>query len=245
MFLSHLIGWTTFGLNIGQNWMHWLFSVKYWVIAHEVPKLFEESDVSFNEKLYKLVTLVGLLVNFIPCAMIGIARGKLTYDTGEGLPTGTTLNWVEGTYHACTALMLFSAVVLIDALRRISVSLDKNPLVQINTRVMYMHITMLTIHVIAWLAAEFFVFRAISDPSTTNKILQSISRIVLFTSQTIVQAILIYVFLSVNNTGVERSLMHPNRTSSEIDGSMYSKKNGNLKMIRYVKNNWESPRNLG
>ena len=37
--------------------------------------------------------------------------------------------------------------------------------------------------------------------------------------------------------------MHPNRTSSEIDASNYAERTGNLKMIRYVKNNWDSPSN--
>ena len=113
--------------------------------------------------------MAGLIINFIPCAMIGIARGKLTYDTGSGISDATTLNWVEGLYHTCTVLMLISALVLIDALRRIGVSLRENPLVQTNVRIMWLHITMLSIHVIAWLVAEFFVFRAISDPTTFNK----------------------------------------------------------------------------
>ena len=150
--------------------MHWLFSIKYWVIAREVPKLFEGAEVTFSEKIYKGVNLAGLVINFIPCAMIGIARGKLTYDTGEGLPTETTLKWVKGLYHTCTVFMLISALILIDALRRIGVSLKNNPLVQTNVRIMWLHITMLSFHVIAWLAAEFFVFRAISDPTTANKI---------------------------------------------------------------------------
>ena len=65
--------------------MHWLFSVKYWVIAREVPKLFDGAEVTFSERIYQVVNLAGLIINFIPCAMIGIARGKLTYDTGSGI----------------------------------------------------------------------------------------------------------------------------------------------------------------
>ena len=103
--------------------MHWLFSVKYWVIAREVPKLFDGAEVTFSERIYQVVNLAGLIINFIPCAMIGIARGKLTYDTGSGISDETTLKWVEGLYHTCTVLMLISALVLIDALRRIGVSL--------------------------------------------------------------------------------------------------------------------------
>ena len=39
VFLSRIIGLTTFGFNFGVNCMHWLFSLKYWIIAREVPKL--------------------------------------------------------------------------------------------------------------------------------------------------------------------------------------------------------------
>ena len=40
--LAILVGITTFFFNMGNNTMHWLFALKYWIIAREVPKLFHE-----------------------------------------------------------------------------------------------------------------------------------------------------------------------------------------------------------
>ena len=78
--LSQVIGWTTFGFNFGTNCMHWLFSLKYWVIAREVPKLFKESSVSFNERLYTIMNILGVFINLIPCILLGYARGLLTLE---------------------------------------------------------------------------------------------------------------------------------------------------------------------
>ena len=40
--LAVLVGVTTFFFNFGNNTMYWLFALKYWIIAREVPKLFED-----------------------------------------------------------------------------------------------------------------------------------------------------------------------------------------------------------
>ena len=89
--LSVVIGWTTFGFNFGTNCMQWLFSLKYWVIAREVPKLFKNEPVSFNEKLYTVVNFLGVFINLIPCIMIGYTRGLLTYKSAEQVPPSNIL----------------------------------------------------------------------------------------------------------------------------------------------------------
>ena len=63
--------------------MHWLFSVKYWIIAREVPKLFKGGVVSFNEKIYTVATLIGVFINFMPCLMLAYVRGELTFQSAE------------------------------------------------------------------------------------------------------------------------------------------------------------------
>ena len=81
LLLSIVMGWTTFGFNFGTNCMHWLFSLKYWVIAREVPKLFKNEPVSFNEKLYTVINILGIIINLIPCIMLAYTRGLLTYKS--------------------------------------------------------------------------------------------------------------------------------------------------------------------
>ena len=180
--LSQVIGWTTFGFNFGANCMHWLFSLKYWVIAREVPKLFKGGSVSFNERLYTFINIMGIIINLIPCILLGYARGLLTFKSSGQVPPTAILDWVKGLYHLVTGLMLISAIVLGDALRRIVISLKNNPILKTNYRIMWLHITMLSVHVIVFLLAEFFVFRAMANPTTKNLLLQSYSRMALFTS---------------------------------------------------------------
>ena len=98
------------------------------------------------------------------------------------MPPNAILNWVRGLYHTVTALMVVSAIILGDALRRIVTSLKNNPIIQTNYRIMWLHVTMLSIHVVVFLLVEFFVFRAMADPSPKNLMLQSYARIALFTS---------------------------------------------------------------
>ena len=60
--------------------MHWLFSLKYWVIAREVPKLWQENgQPSFNELIYTIINCVGFFIIFVLSLMAAIIRGRLTY----------------------------------------------------------------------------------------------------------------------------------------------------------------------
>ena len=178
--------------------MHWLFSLKYWVIAREVPKLFNGGTVSFNENIYTVVNVAGMFINFVPIVMLSYVRGQLTIDSAGQVPSESIVDWVKYLYHIVTFLQLVSAIILADALRRIVASLRKNPVLSTNYRIMWLHITMLTLHVGIFTLVAYFVFRAFDNPTEKNKLLQSYSRIALFTSQTVVQCILIYIFVAVN-----------------------------------------------
>ena len=109
---------------------------------------------------------------------------------------------------------------------------------------MWLHITMLTVHVVVFLLTEFFVFRAMEDNSTRNLLEQSYSRMALFTSQTIVQSILIYIFISVNRCGIENGEEVNRRSSRSLENtfSTVNRASGNLRMIMHIKNNIDAPR---
>ena len=59
---------------MGTNLMHWLFAFKYWIIAREVPKLFDQHTIEFNERSYRTMNMVGVIINIIPCFMIAYFR---------------------------------------------------------------------------------------------------------------------------------------------------------------------------
>ena len=194
--LAILIGTTTFFFNMGNNTMHWLFALKYWIIAREVPKLFHDQQIKFSEKIYKTVKITGFVVNFIPCGFLAYYRGKLTMESaGRKTPSRETVDAVQILYQLNTAIELVSAFILADALRRIRKALKRNPFLQGNQKIMWLHIVMLTTHVVVISLAAFFVFRAFQYPENTKyQYEQSASRIALFSSMTVVQLIIIYLF---------------------------------------------------
>lgn len=118
--LAILIGVTTFFFNMGNNTMHWLFALKYWIIAREVPKLFQDQQIKFSEKIYKTVKVLGFVVNFIPCVFLAYYRGKLTMESaGTKTASAKTIEAVQILYQLNLAIELVSALILADALRRI------------------------------------------------------------------------------------------------------------------------------
>ena len=77
--LAISIGIFTFLFNFGILSLQWLFSMKYWMVAHEVPKIFEAGrDITFNEKIYKIIKVVGLMIIIPICIMTGYYRGRLS-----------------------------------------------------------------------------------------------------------------------------------------------------------------------
>ena len=186
--LAVLIGITTFFMNFGNNTMHWLFALKYWIIAREVPKLFEDQQIKYSERIYKTVKIFGFVINFLPCLFLGYYRGKLTMESaGVKTAPNSTIDAVQIIYAFNIGVELVSVIILADALRRIMRALKENPFLQANQKIMWLHMIMLVTHVVVFSLAAFFVFRAFSDPSNiVYQYEQSASRIALWTSMTIV-----------------------------------------------------------
>ena len=90
--LAVILGFFTFLFNFSNLSMHWLFSMKYWMVAHEVPKLFELGrDITFNEKTYKIINILGLVLIIPIGAITGFFRGRLSYETAGETAAGASL----------------------------------------------------------------------------------------------------------------------------------------------------------
>ena len=102
--------------------MQWLLSIKYWVISREVPKLLlTDRQIKFNERAYKIISVFGLVVNLIPCFLLSIYRAILTSESAKiNSNDSSTVNIL---YQTINFLLLVSAGLLIDALRRINKTL--------------------------------------------------------------------------------------------------------------------------
>jgi hypothetical protein len=81
--LAILIGVSSTLSNFGANTVQWLFATKYWIIAREVPKLFEGRKIKFNERTYAIISACGFLINLVPCILAGYYRAELTLTTAS------------------------------------------------------------------------------------------------------------------------------------------------------------------
>ena len=67
---------------MGNSTAHWLFALKYWIIAKEVPKLFLEQQIEYSERIYTTIKVAGFVINFVPCVVLAYYRSKLTMENG-------------------------------------------------------------------------------------------------------------------------------------------------------------------
>ena len=123
--------------------MHWLFSLKYWVIAREVPKLWQENgQPSFNERMYTIINCAGFFIIFVLSCLAGIIRGRLSY-VSEGMNQqleDEIANRVILMYFILTGMQLMFAAILGDALRRIVKSLKSSTILEINYKMLIVHV---------------------------------------------------------------------------------------------------------
>lgn len=129
--LAHLIGWNTFFFNAPTNVMHWLFGYKYWVISVEVPRALSGEnkigDSRWRERFYVILNVTMITVNLVFCVWVSFARYWLSVESAGQPAPNSRVNEVSDLYHVVTFLLLFSALFLADALRRIRKTFTTNP----------------------------------------------------------------------------------------------------------------------
>ena len=150
-----------------------------------------------DERIYKVLNLLGLITNFTVCALFAFFRAKISWQTSkhDEKPPKFTTSAVQILYQIMTGLIVVSSLFMADALRRIVRSLHENPFLKANNQVLWLHIIMILVMTFVVSIAAYFVFRAYNDPEDDFvQEAQAISRIILFTSLFVVQVIMIYLF---------------------------------------------------
>lgn len=143
---------TWYGL---QNVIYWLFGFKYWIIALEIPALLNEDANGkpkkrfWTEKRYNLALYIGLFIQIADTALEGWARGRANWyvDTAPSVPPEVADN-LANAYHSQELLLLLSGCFLMDAIRRFNNQFKKDKRLQVNTKVMRLHVSALLIHTI-------------------------------------------------------------------------------------------------
>ena len=186
----------TFLFNFCNITLHWLFSMKYWMVSREVPRLFEaDRHIKFNEQGYKVANTIGIILIIPICLIAAAFRGDLAYKSAGGQTVSDGLIFtVQLLLWIINGLELITTLVLADALRRINNSVKENPFLEANRKVMCLHITMSLMHICSYSATVFFAIRTYKDPGNLDHELESnIARMLLYIFTGAVQGIMIYL----------------------------------------------------
>ena len=81
-----------------------------------------------------------------------------------------------------TALLVFSAMFLADALRRLSKALKKDNKMVVNQKTMCLHVTALLMHTIVIVSVQYVTVYSFENPKPKTDLILNISRICLFGS---------------------------------------------------------------
>lgn len=130
-----------------------------------------------------------------------------------------------------TVLLVFSAGFLADALRRLKRSFSKSSKLVVNQKTMCLHVTALFLHTIVIVIVQYITVYAFIHPSDQDDVILNYSRIVLFGSQSISQAIVIYLFVQFSKPqpiNVKASL-------SSSDSDEIQRDDEKLNMLFYIK----------
>lgn len=133
-----------------------------------------------------------------------------------------------------TALLVVSAGFLADALRRLKKSFSKSNKLVVNEKTMCLHVTALFLHTVVIVIVQYITVYTFINPSSKDDFVLNVSRIVLFASQSISQAIVIYLFVQFSKP---QSLMKDQgRTASgSSSGSQEERDVEKLNMLFYIK----------
>ena len=131
---------TVFLFYFLSNLIYWLFGYKYWVISIEVPrsiaatkKWSEEKDKSIcSETGYEILNWVGIIINLIFCLLLGWKRGVLEEAEFGRQPDQNIAVMVSTLDVIITVLLIISAIILADALRRIKKSFSQDNRLAVN-----------------------------------------------------------------------------------------------------------------
>jgi len=134
-------------------------------------------------------------VNFICCAWLAWKRGMLDYESTFGPAPHELGALVMKLFVLVTCLLIISACFLADALRRLKKQFSLDHRLVVNQKTMCLHVTALFIHTFFLVACQYVTIYTFMNPASINKNILNISRIFLFGSQSVSQAIVIYLFV--------------------------------------------------
>ena len=135
------------------------------------------------------------MINLSACAWTGVVRAKVDYQSTYGPAPGPIGKRLMQLFTLVTGLLLISAIFLADALRRLKKSFSQNNKLVVNQKTMCLHVTTLTVHSVVLVVVQYITVYTFTHPSPRDDFILNMARIVLFGSQCVTQAIVIYLFV--------------------------------------------------
>ena len=89
--LQIMISVGNFTYNFFLNLVHWLFGFEYWYISVEVPRLQKGKPRTITEMQFSTIKYAGVLLNLIPCVMMGYYQWILEKAICDQYKFGTPL----------------------------------------------------------------------------------------------------------------------------------------------------------
>lgn len=154
------------------------------------------------------------MINLSACTWTGVVRAKVDYQSTYGPAPGPIGKRLMQLFTLVTGLLLVSAIFLADALRRLKKSFSQNNKLVVNQKTMCLHVTTLTMHSVVLVVVQYITVFTFVHPSSKDDFILNMARIVLFGSQSITQAIVIYLFVQFSKP---QSLAKEKSNTGEAD----------------------------
>jgi hypothetical protein len=199
-----------------NNVLNWMYGYKYWVMARTVPAIMEDDEPGslprvslgkrWTESDYDVLGYIGLGINLLVCLSLGASRVVMNV---EKFNTGDYEHWVGslvlGLYLSMTFLLILSAVLIADALRRITRDFQLHRSLNVNKKTLSLHMAQLTaVSVIQALCMFYFQitrFFYIKYTGTTKEdswtFIFNTARLGLYVSGVVAEMLVIKIFIKV------------------------------------------------
>lgn len=150
----------------------------------------------WTEARYKFLNWLGILVNLFITGWESLERGRLDYFLSGTDPFPPGLKMLNLKLKlTITGLNLISTGFLADSLRRLRDQFNKDSRLAVNKKTMCLHVTVLFIHISFVIVNELITIYTFLNPNPKNKDYLNITRTLAWTSQSISQTIMIYLFV--------------------------------------------------
>ena len=137
-----------------NNLIYWFYGFKYWVIAIEVPGVYnkDESRCKLSKSTYNFINYTVVALNILVCSWLVYERGALAYAICTHEPQ-SNLKITETLEESANGFLILDAIFLADALRRLKKEFAKNQKFEENKQVMYLHMFIIIGHCFVMVAS--------------------------------------------------------------------------------------------